>query len=291
MVEMIRSRYLLRIRRGSGGIGPIPGVLLAGLLTATVSCAVSGAARSTATGTPALVAFAAPDSMERLARSHHRVDFFHLANQFESQGNKAFCGPTTAVIVLNALRIRNERIEKPEDPSSVLPAEVRQRLPKGFDPLYRRYTQNNLFTPAVDRVKTRGEILGLARQEGAKPDPGIQLRQLDALLRTAGVDSRLRVAGDTLSDDTVRKELTENLATADDYVIVNYHRPAVGQTGGGHVSPLGAYDETSDSFLILDVNSTVQEWAWVPAATLIKAMRTRDVTENRGYLLVREAPH
>jgi len=35
---------------------------------------------------------------------------------------------------------------------------------------------------------------------------------------------------------------------------VNYKRSAIGQKGGGHISPLGAYDEISDSFLVLDVN-------------------------------------
>ena len=45
----------------------------------------------------ALVEFASPESMDRLARSKHKVDFFHLANHFEGQMNRAFCGPTTAV--------------------------------------------------------------------------------------------------------------------------------------------------------------------------------------------------
>jgi len=39
-----------------------------------------------------------------------------------------------------------------------------------------------------------------------------------------------------------------------DLAIVNYKRSAIGQKGGGHISPLGAYDEISDSFLVLDVN-------------------------------------
>ena len=93
---------------------------------------------------------------------------------------------------------------------------------------------------------------------------------------------------DTLSDEAIRTELTENLATAGDYVIVNYFRPVLGQEGGGHISPLGAYDEASDSFLILDVNPNGHTWVWAPAAMLIHAMRTTDGTENRGYLLVKE---
>jgi hypothetical protein len=40
----------------------------------------------------------------RLARTTAKVDFPALANQFEAQSNVAFCGPTTAAIVLNAVR-------------------------------------------------------------------------------------------------------------------------------------------------------------------------------------------
>jgi len=69
-------------------------------------------------------------------------------------------------------------------------------------------------------------------------------------------------------------------------VIVAYSRPAVGQAGGGHISPLGAYDQPSDSFLVMDVNPTSAGWVWMPAATLIKAMRTFDTVENRGYVIV-----
>ncbi|MGE5490779.1 MAG: phytochelatin synthase family protein [Actinomycetota bacterium] len=68
---------------------------------------------------------------------------------------------------------------------------------------------------------------------------------------------------------------------------MNYHRKAVGQSGGGHISPLAAYDAVTDSVLVLDVNPSLHPWVWMPLATLIQGMRTRDVTENRGYILVR----
>jgi len=42
--------------------------------------------------------------MTRLARAAAKVDFFHLANHFESQQNLGYCGPTSSTIVLNALR-------------------------------------------------------------------------------------------------------------------------------------------------------------------------------------------
>ena len=236
---------------------------------------------------PVLVAFSAPESIKRFERSRHKVDFFHLANQFESQGNKAFCGPTSSVIVLNALRMGNDAVAKPQDPSLVTD-EDRKQLPAGFDPLFHRYTQNNFFDDKVREVKTRSEVFGQPRGEGGKSDAGIQLRQLAGMLAAQGLDVKLRVLSDSLKDTTVREELKQNLKTEGDYVIVNYSRPVLGQQGSGHISPLAAYDQKSDSFLIMDVNSTDQRWVWVKAPALLASMRTPDTQENRGYLLVKE---
>ena len=258
-------------------------------LVASVGCTATARPR-VPVGAPSadrLVEFTDPESMTRLSRSDYKIDFFHLAVQFESQTNKAFCGPTSATIVLNALRAANDRIEKPQD-ASLVPAGVRQRLGGAFDPLYHRYTQYDVFNAEAAAVKTPAEVLGAPRTPGAKPDPGLQLRQLQALLAANGVASTLRIVDDALADETIRAELKTNLASADDYVIVNYTRAALGQEGGGHISPLGAYDEASDSFLILDVNPNGHTWVWAPAAMLIHAMRTTDGTENRGYLLVKE---
>lgn len=262
---------------------------LALLLCAGLALSVSCATRRHGSAAPdtGLVAFTAPESMLRLGRARQRVDFFHLANQFEGQTNRAFCGPTTAAIVLNTLRAENDRIDKPSDPS-LLPGDLAGELRPGVSLLYRRYTQQNLFDARTEAVKTRRQVLGQPRTPDAKPDPGLQLRQLHEMLRAGGLDSQIRVVDPALSDDAIRAELVENLGRADDYVIVNFFRPALGQQGGGHISPLGAYDERSDSFLILDVNPNGHRWVWAPAPALIRAMRTFDEVENRGYLLVRE---
>ena len=117
-------------------------------------------------------------------------------------------------------------------------------------------------------------------------DFGYQLRQLDEMLRANGVATRMVVVDDTKNEQDIRAALVANLKRRDDYVIVAYHRGAVGQQGGGHISPLGAYDTESDSFLVLDVNPANAGWVWMAATTLIRGMRTFDTVENRGYILV-----
>jgi hypothetical protein len=117
-------------------------------------------------------------------------------------------------------------------------------------------------------------------------DGGYQLRQLDELLRAHDLVTRLVVVDDKKSEQEIRTDLAENLKRAGDYVIVNYRREDVGQRGGGHISPLGAYDAESDSVLVMDVNPASAGWVWMPTVTLIKGMRTFDTVENRGYILV-----
>jgi phytochelatin synthase len=51
-----------------------------------------------------LVPFASDEGLSRLARAGAKAEFGPLVNQFEPQANAAFCGPTSAAIVLNTVR-------------------------------------------------------------------------------------------------------------------------------------------------------------------------------------------
>mgnify|MGYP003454560322 FL=1 len=230
----------------------------------------------------ALVAFASEEGLSRLSRAAAKADFPALANQFEAQSNAAFCGPTTAAIVLNALHER--RGDLPRDRSR-LRSEDLKHLPGSVDLTLARYTQDNVLDKSP---KTRSQVLGEPIDIDGKPvrDVGFQIRQFDALLRAHGAATRLVIVDSSKSEDAVRDELRRNLERGGDYVVVNYTRRAVGQPGGGHISPLGAYDAASDSFLVLDVNPASAGWVWMPTATLVKAMRTFDTVENRGYVVV-----
>jgi hypothetical protein len=230
-----------------------------------------------------LVAFISDEGIARFARAVAKVDFPALANQFEAQSNTAFCGPTTAAIVLNT--VYGPSRDLPRDRSR-LRAEDLQYFSNGFDPTVPRYTQDNVISKGQ---KTRSQVLGEPINNNGKQikDYGYQLRQFDELLRAHGLGTRLSIVDDKKSTEEIRTELVENLKRRGDYVIVNYKRDAVGQRGGGHISPLGAYDAESDSFLVLDVNPISAGWVWMPTATLVKGMRTFDTVENRGYILVK----
>lgn len=229
-----------------------------------------------------LVPFASDEGLARLSRSDARVNFPVLANQFEAEYNAAFCGPASAAIVLNAAKGR--RPDLPRDKSR-LQADDLKYLPTGVDPGFPRFTQDNVLDKGP---KTRAQVFGEPVTIDGKQvqDFGFQLRQLDALLKANGLNTRLVIVDDSKPVEDIRADLVGNLKHRDDYVIVNYQRKAVGQQGPPHISPLGAYDDQSDSFLVLDVNPASASWVWTPTATLVKGMRTFDTVENRGYILI-----
>lgn len=256
--------------------------LLGLLVVLTLSCS---SLRNTKGPDTEVVAWSSEEGISRLERSAHKIDFFKLANQFESQSNKLVCGPTTSTIVFNTLRLYRTDVKRPVDPTLV-DKKLLANLPPGFDPRFDRYTQKTFFNSKTNKIKNEKQLYG--KKMNGKSDYGLQLRQLHQMLGAHGLKSTISVVDDKLSDDSIRRELADNLKRPGDYVIVNYARKELGQKGGGHISPLGAYDEESDSFLVLDVNPNTAPWVWVKAEALIRAMRTMDTVENRGYLLVKE---
>ena len=259
-----------------------PFARIASALLLCTSFATAQAGDTTAPLQPALP-FATDEGMARLARASAKADFATLANQFEAQSNIAFCGPTSAAIVLNALFAGSPGL--PRDHSRLKPHDL-DHLNAGLELAVPRFTQDNVIKRGH---KTRAQVLGAPIVVAGKSvrSGGYQLREFDEMLRANGVQTELTVVADNLPDDAIRAALRDNLARAGDYVIVNYQREALGQRGGGHLSPLGAYDAQSDSFLILDVNPAVAGWVWIGTADLACGMRSRDVLENRGYIQIR----
>jgi len=257
-------------------------LLMATLMQPALAREESTPVTASVTSQPALVAFNSDEGLARLSRSTARRDFAALANQFEAQSNIAFCGPTTVAIVLNAVHAGDKDL--PRDRSRLRPEDL-QHLGGMVDLTVARFTQDNVIGKGP---KTRAQVLGEPTVVNGQStrDPGYQLRQLDELLRAHGLATRLVIVDDKLADKEIRADLADNLRRSGDYVIVNYRRDALGQRGGAHISPLGAYDADSDAFLVMDVNPTSAGWVWVPTPSLIKGMRTLDTIENRGYILV-----
>ena len=234
--------------------------------------------------------WASPEGVNRLSQSTNKQDVFTLAPQFEGQMNKVDCGVASAVIVLNALRAGKEHVDIPVDTSGVS-AEERQYLPhkNGWTPFWHRYTQNVVLGTGP---KSRLEIFGKPVTEGGSPRYGLSLAEETALLKQLSLNATpyyvSSLAGN--AKHTAKQTMIEALSAPNTFVIVNIYRPALGQKGGGHISPLGAYDAKSDSFLMMDVSNTYFTWVWVDSDDLLRAMNTadRDAGMFRGFIVVNE---
>jgi len=229
------------------------------LLLAATAAGIVGARAETLPLPEGVIAFDSDEGEALFFGAEARKDYFPLSMHFASQINPAYCGPATISMVLNALEV-------PRPASDMT-------LGLGL------FDQENIFTPATDAVMPAAAILS--------PPFGMTLDQLGGILGAHDLDVEIVHAAD--SDlDTFRKTAVAALDDDDHFVLVNYLRKAIGQEAGGHISPLAAYDEDTDRFLILDVSRYKYPPVWVGAEALFGAMNTVDDAANltRGYVVV-----
>ena len=193
-----------------------------------------------------------------------RADFAPLAQHYETQANLAFCGVASAVMALNSLALAAPAAE-------------------GYGN-YRFWTQTNLFqAPAT---------LSFVQAERVRRQ-GMSLEQLHGLLNSVANDSNFivrRYHGSQLGIDQFRLLLRRNLSDASNRILVNYDRRLIGQAGGGHISPLAAYDTSSDRVLILDVARYRYPAAWVAVPALWQAIRSVDTSSGLSRGLIEIGP-
>ncbi|NET62002.1 MAG: glutathione gamma-glutamylcysteinyltransferase [Symploca sp. SIO2E6] len=194
---------------------------------------------------------------ELLIESQARQDYLPLSIQFVTQRNGAYCGVASMVMVLNALSV-----PAPETPGIAK---------------YNTFTQDNFFNAKAREVITP-EIV--SRQ-------GMTLAELGGLLESYPVTAQVYHGGDvTLTE--FRNLVVKNLQEPNNFVLVNYLRKTIRQEIGGHISPVAAYNQETDRFLILDVSRYKYPPVWVKAEELWQAIATIDSTsgKTRGFVLV-----
>jgi hypothetical protein len=227
------------------------------IAAALLLCA-SGARAETLSLPNNLIDLRSPQGEALLLETRALDAYFPISVAFETQKTQAYCGVASIVMVLNAIRA----------PAPTTPE---------YEP-YKTFTQDNVLNDKTDAVLPRGV---LARQ-------GMTLDQLGEILALypLAVDVRHAAPGRL---DEFRRTAGAYLASKDHFVLVNYLRKALGEERGGHISPLAAYDEKADRFLILDVARYKYPPVWVSTSDLYAAMDTTDpANENktRGYVLI-----
>ncbi len=190
---------------------------------------------------------------------HHYADpFLSEVRYFTNQENTSFCGIASAAIVLNTLQIKPPKDADFGD--------------------YQLFTQDNIFT--ADAVKK------LNIKQSDVLAQGMTLEKETQLLNAFPSVKAHMYSTKNLSLAETKAILLKALKSNKQLVIVNIFRPEMEEMGGGHFSPLVAYDPKSDHVLFMDVASYKYGPTWVPIETLYQAMHTKDGDAYRGFIVV-----
>jgi glutathione gamma-glutamylcysteinyltransferase len=200
------------------------------------------------------IAFSSPDGRRVFAEALAAGGlngYFPLAEQFHTQSDPSFCGLGSLVVALNALAIDPERLWK--------------------GPW--RWFAEDLLDCCVPLAEVR--------------ERGLDVDELACLARCNGAEVDVH-RGDT-STLVLWRDALATAARGEAVIVASYDRVAMGQTGGGHFSPIGGYHVGQDLALILDVARFKYPPHWVSAERLLEAMRPIDPTTGRarGWLVLR----
>lgn len=206
---------------------------------------------------PNLTVLTQPAGQRRLMATAHKQSYWPLSQYFETQRNEAYCSVATSVMALNALGIRR--------PASTL------------YPDFPYFSQEDFFRGVDPQVANAAHV----------SKEGMTLDQLSTALNAFPVEVRAFHASDlTLSQ--FRDLIRDTTSHSDRFALLNFRRVEIGEAGGGHWSPLAAYDAASDSALLLDVARYKYPAAWVPVTQLYAAALAVDTVSgiSRGIVTV-----
>jgi len=192
--------------------------------------------------------------------SKHKESYWQLQQYFTTEKGLAWCAIASDVMALNALGMR------PQISAAHYP--------------YKLFIQSEFFSNQ-DALEIRSPAQVSAY--------GVTLEQNAQLLRAWGAKVK-HVLANKSSIAQFRNQAKNAVSGKQTIILVNFYRQYIGEQGGGHFSPLAAYNQSTDQFLLLDVARYKYPPVWVSTKKLFKAMSEGIDTQSkkhRGYLLVR----
>ncbi|KAJ3281674.1 hypothetical protein HDU76_008877, partial [Blyttiomyces sp. JEL0837] len=199
--------------------------------------------------------------------------FLQLSGNLAHQSDPAFCGLGSLAIVLNALEV---------DP---------KRAWKG---VWRWYDETLLeCAPSLDQIRNKGmtfdEFARLARCNGLQ----VVARRGDEVTKEEFLNDLKMVSrglGGDCDNDGEKDGLDDGLGHSRVQMVVSFSRKALGQTGDGHFSPIGAYHEGENKALVLDVARFKYPSYFVSLDMLYESLKPVDKETGmpRGYFLLKK---
>lgn len=169
-----------------------------------------------------LIAFDSATGIKLFRQSQHKVAFWKLMPYFTTEKGLAFCGIASAVMVLNALNIE--------------PSLTPEHAP------YRIFNQDNFFNAKTLKITTPA----IVNYHGAS------LAETTEALNTFAIKAT-STYGSKISQRAFRQQAIIAVSSGHKFILVNFCRKYINEKGGGHFSPLAAYNAKTDRFLLLDV--------------------------------------
>ena len=259
-----------------------------------------------------------------MSASGYNSHFFAYTTGLDVQLNQAYCAVASSVALLNSLRLTHN----PEPTYFAKPNFLStDGIDLPLDPLYDPYhyaTQTDVFnfctqqqvifnvrssitSTLIDRdmitmqmggtypvLPTMKESYSSNVEDGILTLPyGLSLKQTTALLichlSQEEWDVEMHEADPSQTPYGEMKEIIlKSLSNPNSRVLVNYHRTWLGQVGGGHFSPLGAYDPASDSMLIMDVAKYKYPPVWAKTSQLYHSLSTIDTCGDWDFPTAQE---
>jgi len=214
-----------------------------------------------------LVALSSKEGRQRLVDhlSTDDADSYYLLTQHSmNQSDPAYCGPTTLVVVLNALSI---------DPH------VRWRGG------WRYFGDESVLLGRCCLNPERIRRVGITMEEFHQlaTCQGVEATMTRAHARS--VQELRNTVKETL---LIGKDSSSTTSKRTSIIVASYSRVALGQTGDGHYSPVAAYHAATDSVLILDVARFKYPPYWVSLEQLYEAMIPVDgkLQQSRGWFVL-----
>lgn len=270
------------------------------MVLAISSCSSGGASTTSATPEPtvydygyakytispysntmAVLSYNTPEGIARFNSSQYKAPFYNLSTHYSPQSNILSCGIASAVIMLNTIYATLGKQPPLSKTGSFY------NLEEGYIDGNFTWTEENFFNDNVNGYLDKEVIYGRKKVDG-KYVVGVTLDQLTQALNLQGLTAEAKHV-DTSSDAdiaTFRVLLKQIMTNPTQYMIVNYNLNVMSELNGGHFSPIGAYDEASDSVLIIETWNAFAPWEWLKVYDLYKSMNTKDGNSYRGYILV-----
>lgn len=200
--------------------------------------------------------------------------FFALSEQFVTQSEPSFCALSSLAMVLNALSYDPKRNWKGSwrwVSEEMLQCETMQ-----------------VCGHSLDKIRVDGMSFGEFESLAQCHDVPIKSYRVLSPIRDTATTTAIEEVVTTVEHFREHVIATSTSDRADSFIVVNFSRKVLGQTGDGHFSPIGGYHAEKDLVLVMDVARFKYPPFWVPLTELWNAMTIHDAKSNqtRGFFIL-----